>query len=117
MPTSTIPDFINDVRRLPHGLVLVVGPEKSGKTNTMLLTESAVSKRAYGRYFRFCEEYPKNISCVRFFEAYKPVIDIEESTEAEDAFENKQVASWLRKAKNMVFSGGTDAVFIDNLDK
>lgn len=117
MPTSTIPDFINDVRKIPQGLVLIVGPEKSGKTNTMMLLQSAVSKRQYGKYFNFCNEYPKQISCIRPFEAYKPVVDVEdETTEAEEQFENKQVANWLRRAKSMVFSPGTDAVFIDNID-
>lgn len=114
MPTSTIPDFINNVRRIPQGLVLVVGPEKSGKTNTMLLTESAIARRGFGRYFRFCEQAPKNISCIRFFEAYKPVVDIDE---AEDDFDNNRVAHWIRRVQSMVFSGKTDAVFIDNIDK
>lgn len=117
MPTSTIPDFINDVRRLPQGLVLVVGPEKSGKTNTMMLLQSAISKRQYGKYFSFCNKYPDKVSCIRPFEAYKPVVDVEdESTEAEEQFENQQVANWLRRAKSMVFAPGTDAVFIDNID-
>lgn len=124
MTTSTITDFINDVRQLPHGLVVVAGPAKSGKTNTMLLLESAISKMNRGNYFRIGIHPPKkNNPLVHFIPTFDTTIEnlddiktIEESQAAHRDLKERW-KKWERKMKFTIAPNDPAGLFIDDLDK
>lgn len=117
MTTTTIPEFVDEVRKLPHGLVLVVGPKKSGKTNTMLLLESAVSKMNRGRYFRIGSKAPKDNSLIRFIETFEPAFGSIEEMDTEQLFaEHSRWMTWERKLKFSIYPSEPAGVFIDGLD-
>lgn len=118
MNTHTIDTIVNNVRQIPCGLVIVAGPKQSGRTTTMRLLESAVSKMDRGYYFRIGDAPPEDKSVVRFFETFKPEFDtVDEMTDDDAQIEYKRYKAWERKINFGVMAMDPAGVFIDDLDR
>lgn len=106
MTTAYMQDFVNEIAKRYHGLVVITGPVGSGKTSAVERLESEVSSQRRGRYFRVGMNEPSPESGLMFVNNFLPSdLSAEEKVQFERGIQH-HAARW-----------DPAGVFIDDIDK
>lgn len=106
MTTAYMQNFVNDIAKRYHGLVVITGPVASGKTSAVERLEAEVSSQRRGRYFRVGMHEPPKESELMFVNNFLPSdLSAQEKVQFERSIQH-QAARW-----------DPAGVFIDDIDK
>lgn len=117
MKTSTYSEFIETASKLPYGLVVIAGPDRTQNTGTVRLIERHIAERT-GPVYRIGGPVPHDSPRIHHIETFTQTYDtVEDIPEDKEAEELKRFYAWERNFKFSVLANDPAALVIADLDQ